>query len=213
MSADKEATKSVTAPAPAAGNNAIMDFIQAVPVFVWVVIQGWVNFLVQGALWVFQFLRGLGFMRLLFLVSCVGLIVVAFPAWIQYTVDFGGSQTVRVGSNFRALFVLPGFAGLAFAITGLRFRLVIYAFVYLACAAGYGAGYFFPNPVHTDMINPDDYRLTPLVYGYLVPLVGCGIFSVAGLRKALVDWQVLFVPLPIRESDSESRDNLAGKAA
>lgn len=173
----------------AAGNLA------ALPLLIWVVFKGWAGLVARGFRTARAFLSGLPIAQLLFLFSCVALIVAAMPAWISYSVNFSTPEVVRVGSSFRAMFVLPGFLGIFLCSTKLPFRFLIFLLAYGACVAAYAGGFFFPNPIHTEIIQSEDFSLTFWAFLYAGPLVGCGIFARSGLAVPIFDWNRLFTKL------------------
>lgn len=179
--------------------SVVLDSLRALLDLYLVVLGGWVG--VGRRCWTeaYGFLRGLPFMQLLFLISCLALILTASPAWISYSVKFAETQTMRIGSSLRILFVLPGLLGIALAASGLRFRLILFLAVYAACAGFYVAGFLFPNPLHTEMVRAEDFHLTIPVYLYALPLLVCGFLSRQGLASPLFDWSLLF----IRPEDTE----------
>ncbi|MCR9140675.1 MAG: hypothetical protein NXI24_00270 [bacterium] len=117
-----------------------------------------------------------------FLAGCLGIIATTllFP-WIVYDVNLLAPEVAGRGSVYRIFFFLPGPLGLLLYFIGGRFRLPAFYGVVGLVGALYLAGMLWPNPVHTLMSDPAEYRFHFSIY----------VYGAALLLTAATAWQAL----------------------
>lgn len=143
---------------------------------------GWWSVITALAGWLREIRGPVSVWRGLFLLGCLIVIgTTVLAPWVTYQINLTGFETPGRGSNYRILFFLPGLVGIACYIIGGRFRLPGFLVIACAAAAVYGAGFFFPNPLHTLMQDPAEFSLHPAVYIYGVGL----LLSIATAFQAL----------------------------
>ncbi len=182
-------------PAAVKKPNPIQALARGLVALIWTVLSGWAGLARRGFITGLIYFKSLPLGQGIFLVACLGMMVTALPGWVVYSVNFGEPETVRIGSTYRLLFILPGLSGLVLALSVFRFRYPLFLFLYGVSAATYLAGFVFPNPVHTEIVRADDFSLTFWVYLYALVLIAGGVFSRQGLTIPLFDWNILFKPL------------------
>ncbi|MEQ9367067.1 MAG: hypothetical protein RIF32_22725 [Leptospirales bacterium] len=128
-----------------------------------------------------------GLVEILFMLGCLGIVATTllFP-WIVYDVNLLAPEIAGRGSNYRILFFLPGPLGLLLYAIGVQYRLPIFYAVGALVGLLYLAGILWPNPVHTLMRDPADYRfhISMLIYGGSLALAAATAWQ--ALRSHLV---------------------------
>ena len=135
--------------------------------------RGWSSLGTQA----FQAIRSLAgdltIMQIFFLVGRFGIVGMNLFPWIVYNVDLMAPEVAGRGSSYRMFFLLPAPLGLLFYLIGGKYRLPVYYGALVIVGLLYLAGFLFPNPIHTDMQRPEDYRLhlSVFLYGGFLALV------------------------------------------
>lgn len=169
-----------------------------------IVITGWFSVSRDLVVLTVYFLRGVTVYQYLFVISCFAASVSAMIPWIYYEVDFLGREEVYTGSNFKIIFVLPVLAGVSLLLIPTSRKRKIFFLTYIFIVLPYLLGLMMPNPVHTKMINPQDYTILPVMYIYGIFLLTSGIFAYRALEKSAIDYSWLFIPL---EGDAKVNDD------
>jgi hypothetical protein len=154
--------------------------------FLRVLFMGWWLVARGGLTGLRRHLSVLTFAEIAFLLATAGLMLASLFPWIVYEADLMFRETSGRGSNYRMLFFLPGPLGLFLYLIGGRSRLIIYYGVAILVGILYVIGIFLPNPIHTYMRNPAEYRLEFWLYAYGGCLAVCAATAHMVLQRALI---------------------------
>lgn len=147
--------------------------------------RGWYAVGKRTAMRFGQIIERIESIQYVFILMSLGLTGVSLMPWIGYEIELIDAEAIRIGSNFKTLFAVPGLLGILMLITDLPFRKRIYYTVFGITLALYLPGFIFPNPIHTKMLNRGEYYFLPWLYIY-------GILSILTLYFA---WKTLDRPV------------------
>ncbi len=107
------------------------------------------------------------------------LFAVAFLPWVQYSITLIDKETLRIGSDSKLWFLLPGFLGILLSLTDIPSRKAVYLVFLMIAAAFYILGFLFPGTIHVKFRSEGDYGFTVFYYIY-------GPFLAAALAAILL---------------------------
>ena len=149
---------------------------------------GWYRIARQLADSVREAILGSSLQRIVFLAASILMIGFALLPWIEYKVNLMKlDPMIRVGSNFKVLFILPGAFGLVAALFKFPPRIRIYFALYGIIFLLFVIAYFFPKPIHTSILHRGDYQFTLFLYIYGVLMLGAGATCKQALANPTVD--------------------------
>jgi hypothetical protein len=151
-------------------------------------LSGWGGVLRNGLRVALGGFARVNLVQLLFTAACLAVFVTALARWLQYDITLLSLETVASGSRSRFWFLLPALLGLLFVSVDLPFRRLIFYISAAAAGALYGAGFAFPDPIHTKMLK---YEFTPWIYAYGAALAAAASLAGGGLSRALIEKEAI----------------------
>jgi len=169
----------------------IREFAPFVYRVVRTLLAGWFRVAAETGKALFLFLKAVHPAIYLFALSSLAVFLLPLVPWIEYTTNFMEKETVQIGTNNPFYFILPGFLGPFLLLIPFRIRRIVYYVFSLPVAILYGAGFVYPNPVFTLMLDPREYHILPgrTVYGAALALSLLSAYFAFAYR--LIDYRFL----------------------
>lgn len=147
------AVSSVGADAPEVPTREAVGFVRVVGELFRVVFAGWFRVVARGLGVASRLLRARGWPPTAFAAACLAAMFASLAPWVQYEIDLLQREAVRLGSDGRPWFFLPGALGLLFVVFGAPYRTLLYYVSGLAAAVWYAIGFGLPDLVHADLAS------------------------------------------------------------
>jgi hypothetical protein len=190
-----------------------LEIRELFPIYLTITLRGWIRVFHGGFKGILALFARLTLSQYIFLGSAIGIFVLSLLPWLTYSVEFVGEDLIAINSNFRVIFIFPSLTGPLLLVLPLRRKIEMYYSTWGIVMLLYIAGFPFPNPIHTLMIDPSEYRFLPWMYVYGASLLLAGLFALTALRRGLFDFGFLFSPLKssIPETPFESKRAMGKK--
>ncbi len=156
------------------------------------VFWGWLRVLYLIMQRFFLYIKLLTPLWLMYMTACLAMVVLSLLPWFSYQLDFFADE-LYIGSSLRWLFL--GFAGLNIigSLFHFTFRQVLFITLFLVIGGLYIVGIFYPNQVHINITNRNDYSFLPAfwLYGFALAsafvscfgVLGCPLFSLGKVKE------------------------------